>query len=289
MLLENNPPIVYTPTTLSELLTIYKKNPHALIFAGGTWILSQQIGKTVKLGRAVIHISNILELSKITRSERFIDFGACATLESILKINTKIIPPILYMAIKSIATPQIRNRATIGGHLAVRSNRMSLFPVLTILDAKIELRKMGQSRWVDARRFANNENSLALGTDEIITRIRVPIEEHSFQIFKDISTPLSNNEDYVSISTLIKFSKENILESKIIIMFGRYFHFRPIQTENNINGKKIPFSEKEVAQIRETFFKEYTNSNKKNPPILEQRIVRIFNWLIDELSKFSEK
>lgn len=289
MLLENNPPIIYSPTTLSELLTTYKKNPNALIFAGGTWILSRQTGKIVNLGRAVINIFNINELQKITRTERYIDFGACTTLDSILKINTKVIPPILTMAIEAVATPQIRNRATIGGHLAVKTNRMSLFPVLAILDAKIELRKVGKSRWVDVKRFATNENHLNIESDEIITRIRIPIDDYAFQTFKDINTPLSNEEDYISASALAKISKGNIYDAKIIIMFSHYFHFRPIQTENLINGKTIPLEPKAVTQIQNSFLKEYANLGKESSTILKERITRIFNWLLDELSNFHKK
>lgn len=286
MFLENNPPMIYTPTSVIELLNIYKKNPQALLFAGGTWTLSHQKDKIFHLGKAVINMGKLTELKKISRSERYLEFGSGVTLADILNLKTSIIHPILYHAIQSMATPQIQNQATIGGNLCVKDHRMSLFPALSVLNAQIELREIGKSRWVEIRHFINENNEPDIRPNELLTRIRIPIEDYEFQVNKSIGFKLSAGKDFAGCTAVAKLHKEVVLELRVRIMDGKWHQFRPFQTESHIVGKKIPFSEKDKIFFNETFAKEYTNQQNQPTETAKERVKRLFHWLINELSNF---
>lgn len=286
MSLENNPPIIYTPSSLTDLLNIYKKNPTALLFAGGTWTLSHQKDKIFHLGKTVINMGKLTELKKISRSERYLEFGSGVSLADILNLKASVIPPILYQAIQTMATPQIRNRATIGGNLCVKDHRMSLFPALSVLNAQIELRETGSSRWIEIRRFINEDNEPDIHPNELLTRIRIPIEDYEFQISKSIGFKLSAGKDFASCTAVARMHKNVVLELRVRIMDGKWHQFRPLQTESHINGKKIPFSEKDKLFFNENFMKEYTNQPNRPTKTANERVKRLFYWLINELSNF---
>ena len=136
-------PLVYYPKTINELLNLYKSMPESTLYAGGTGILYGQNSKYPDFPGGIIFLSRIEELSAIRRSEGYLEIGACAKLNRILGIGEHVLKPALYNALKSIGTCEIRNLATIGGNLCSRSRRKTLYPLLTLLDTRLELRKQG--------------------------------------------------------------------------------------------------------------------------------------------------
>ncbi len=106
----------FSPSTIEELFNLIKKYPSARVIAGGTDLIPK-----IKRGQIepnyVISLLKIEEFDFIKIEENKIRIGALKRLkeleenEEIKKIKG------LYTAIKSIATPIIRNSATIGGNL----------------------------------------------------------------------------------------------------------------------------------------------------------------------------
>ena len=95
--------------TLSDVF-YHLKNVNGLqIRGGGT-------GK-FPFAEKVLAISSIPELSTIEKKERFIEFGSAVTLSRILDVGRTNMSPVLYDAIKTIASESVRNIATIGGNI----------------------------------------------------------------------------------------------------------------------------------------------------------------------------
>lgn len=286
MSLNDSPTIISIPENLQELLSRLHREPSSVIFAGGTWLAFDQYEKNLNLGKNVLSLQQIDELKKVDRTERYIEFGSCTTLARIANMKAKIIPPILKDAISQIIPPQIRNVATIGGNLAVRDYRMSLYPALMVLDAKIELRSHGKkNRWVEIRRFITEEKIPDIRIGEIITRIRIPIENWDFQRYKAIGKRTKLDQEYSILTIVAKTNRRTILDTRILIIDGKRLQIRPIQTEGNLISKNIPLAEKDKKDFIEIFSKEIANHPDKLSKEEENRLTRLFQRALTELSE----
>ena len=139
--------LVYMPTHLSEALELLTKNPDALIYAGGTDILSHQTTRMPVFNRQIISLRRVEELKIMRRYENFVEIGSAVTLGEILRRKeSRFLPPVLKYAVQAIGTPALRNTATVGGNLAVSDRKLLLLPVLLILDSFLEV---GKSHHID--------------------------------------------------------------------------------------------------------------------------------------------
>jgi len=130
----------YSPKTLTEYHEIYSelRSKDIIIFAGGTDVM---VGRyELPQDAIIIDISGIAELEGIEKKEDKIFIGSSTTLNEILyshQIQNDI--PILIKAIKTMASEQIRNRATIGGNIGNASPAGDTITPLIVLGAEIEI------------------------------------------------------------------------------------------------------------------------------------------------------
>ncbi len=82
--------------------------------------------------------------------------------------------PILTEAIGHIAHPQIRNRGTVGGSLALNDPAAELPAVMLALDAEMRAQGPVGQRSIAAHDFFAGTMETALAPDELLTEIRVP-------------------------------------------------------------------------------------------------------------------
>jgi len=260
----NRPPVIYSPSSIQDLLRIYSLNKDALIYAGGTRSLLNNEGDQLYMKGSVINLMGIEDLQKISRTDRYLELGATVTISRILELGKSIVPEALYSALKLLGPPPIRNMATIGGNICVHENRMDLFPILHIHDAQIELRKQkdlrtarrllkGDSRWIPASRFINSEGKISLSPGEILTRIRVPNENWPYQSYTktgEFSSPLI-------FAALANVDKYIISDFRICFSTSKEKTIRNRDLEANLIGHRLPLSRKEIShvneKIRETF------------------------------------
>ena len=110
--------------TVSEAIELMKGRPpgEVALMAGGTDLLIRQRQKLVAF-RVLVSLRSIPELSKIrVEGERGMTIGAAATLDEVASHpHVKNRYPILSQAARSVASPQIRHKATIGGNLCLAS------------------------------------------------------------------------------------------------------------------------------------------------------------------------
>ncbi len=178
---------VFTPITLTDLLSLKRRKPEVAIVAGGTHILHNSSDKFPKLPASIASIRHLEELKRIRRTERHIELGSCVSLSEILRVGGQTIPPVLVQAISTIASPPVRSLATLGGNICVRELRLTLFPVLSILDARVELREHGGSRWVSLNRLAESDGNLNIRDAEVLTRVRIPLSDWNFQCHRSLA------------------------------------------------------------------------------------------------------
>lgn len=239
---------VFSPATLPELFQAWAGYPDSTLYAGGTNLVGGQGGRNFRLPRNIISLSGIEELRRVSRTERYLEIGAAATLSDILALG-KIVPEVLREALSRIATPQVRNLATIGGNICCAARRLDSAAPLAVLDARFELRTAAASRWVSAGRFAPDPGAPLLGKGELLTRIRVPLETWNYSLYRRIGSVGLPTEDTAAFAFIARAEKDILSDVRVAMAGVELVRDRSI--ENAIAGKGLPLSRKEASSFCE--------------------------------------
>jgi CO/xanthine dehydrogenase FAD-binding subunit len=238
---------VFFPQSMGDLLAVRRQRPDATPVAGGTWLLRNQSFRFLKLPKALISLSAIEELHRMGGSESRLDIGACVPISRILATGRSILPQILLDTLESIGTPGIRSLATLGGNICIQGRSMSTHPALHILDARLEMRRSGGSRWVPAT-SSRSDGKLLMAPDEVLTRIRIPLENWNIHLFRRIgSNPISGFEDVLIFAAIARTSRAIITDLRFAIGSNHLNIYRNRDLETHLVGRKIPLSGREIA------------------------------------------
>ncbi len=160
---------VYLPRTLEEALQAKARHPEALPIAGGTDVMVE-INFDRLRPPGIIDLSRVPELAGWRREDGRVFLGARVTYTRILRELPEFVP--LAQAARSVGSPQIRNRGTVGGNLGTASPAGDALPVLAAYDAEIVLGRAGGTRTLRWDRFLVGPKANALEPDELILGAR---------------------------------------------------------------------------------------------------------------------
>ncbi|MDR0497446.1 MAG: FAD binding domain-containing protein [Treponema sp.] len=245
----NSPSQVYFPSGFQELFSIWKNQSDAILFAGGTENMRYQDSRHLMLPRHIISLDKMTELCKISRTERYLEIGSMVKLNQIIHLG-KIVPEALIHCLECIGGPQLRNMATIGGNICNPSRRLDTAGPLIALDALYELRSAQSSRWISASRFSSLPGRPVLGPQELLTRIRVPMEPWTFTWYHKFNTH-GYNKPGGGIIFILK-NQKNILTDIRVIYTGQII-LREKNSETMFAGKRLPLDRKDAATFVESW------------------------------------
>jgi len=153
-----------------ELLDQYKER--GKIIAGGTDIVID-----LRHGRispeALIDISSVDELAFIKEVDEYIEIGAATTFTTIANsqdLNDRLNG--LKEAARSVGSPQIRNRGTIGGNICNGSPAADTVPPLLALGSKAIIRSNDGEREVSLDEFFLDKGKVDLKDNEILFSLK---------------------------------------------------------------------------------------------------------------------
>jgi CO/xanthine dehydrogenase FAD-binding subunit len=239
--------LVFSPTAYSELYNIWNRYPKAVPYAGGTALTREQGKQVLKLPPIILSLEKIEEMRRISRSERYMEIGAMAKLSKIIDLG-KIVPVTLRQCLEGIAGPQLRNMATIGGNLCFRGGCLDSSAALMALDAQYELRSAQSSRWIAASRFFPKPGQTALKNQEILTRIRVPLDNWDYSIYQKFSGQASKSKAVVFLAK----TQKNVLND-IRIVYKTNTLWRDKNSESILIGKHLPLHHRVAADFIESW------------------------------------
>jgi CO/xanthine dehydrogenase FAD-binding subunit len=161
---------VLLPRTLDEALEMKAASPDAVPIAGGTDVMV-----LLNFDRfrppALIDLSRLPELQVWRQDNAHVFLGAGVTYSRIIR-ELKIFVPFVQAA-RSVGSPQIRNRGTVGGNLGTASPAGDALPVLAVYDAGVVLgRAGGSTRTLPWSEFLTGPKRTALQPDELILGAR---------------------------------------------------------------------------------------------------------------------
>lgn len=161
---------IHLPRTLDEALELKARDPEAVPLAGGTDLMVLLNFDRLR-PQALIDISRLAELATWRRENGAFFLGAGVTYARIVSSLTEFKP--LVEASRTVGSPQIRNRATVGGNLGTASPAGDALPVLAAYDAEIVLVKAGRkTRALPWHQFLTGPKKNALAPDELILGAR---------------------------------------------------------------------------------------------------------------------
>jgi CO/xanthine dehydrogenase FAD-binding subunit len=171
---------VLLPRTLEEALELAAANPEVVPIAGGTDVM---VELNMDLGRpeTLMDVSRLGELGGWRREDGHLFLGAGVTYTRIMRELPE--HTALVQASRSVGSPQIRNRGTVGGNLGTGSPAGDALPVLAAWDAEVVLERAGgTTRSVPWREFLTGVKKTARQPGELIlaARWRVPRGPGSF-------------------------------------------------------------------------------------------------------------
>ncbi len=161
---------VHLPHILAEALEIKAAHPEAVPIAGGTDLMVE-LNFDRRRPLALLDLTRVADL-KIWRQENGSFFlGAGVTYSRIVRELSVFRP--LVEASRSVGSPQIRTRGTVGGNLGTASPAGDALPVLAAYDAEVMLIKAGGvTRALPWHQFMVGPKKTAIAPDELILGTR---------------------------------------------------------------------------------------------------------------------
>jgi len=154
------------PTTWTEALDMKAAHPEALPIAGGTDVMVE-INFDRHRPEAFIDLTRIAELSEWGRDGDVLRIGAGVTYTRLINELGDQLPG-LAMASRTVGSPQIRNRGTVGGNLGSASPAGDAHPPLLASRAMVELASVTGVRRIRADEFYVGPKRSAMRRDELI-------------------------------------------------------------------------------------------------------------------------
>jgi CO/xanthine dehydrogenase FAD-binding subunit len=161
---------VLTPRTLDEALTIRAERPEALPIQGGTDVL---VALNFDRARpdAVLNLNEVRELRGFERVSGSLRLGAALTYAELERAPLAQELKALGEAARTVGSPQIRNRGTIGGNLGTASPAGDAIPPLVVEGAEVECASTRGTRRVPLLDFVTGVKRNALAPDELISAV----------------------------------------------------------------------------------------------------------------------
>jgi CO/xanthine dehydrogenase FAD-binding subunit len=154
------------PSTWPEALAMKAAHPEAMPIHGGTDVMVE-----LNLDRhrpaAILDLTLIRELKEWTGEDGLLRVGAGVTYTRLIDELGRRLPG-LAMASRTVGSPQIRNRGTVGGNLGSASPAGDAHPPLLASDAVVELESTSGVRRIPAREFYLGPKKSAARKDELI-------------------------------------------------------------------------------------------------------------------------
>lgn len=160
------------PSTLEEALAAMNAHPGGVPIMGGTDVMVE-----LNFGRrrpaALIDLTGVGELAEWGPEGEFTRLGAGVSYTTVIE-HLSGHAPALARASRSVASPQIRNRGTVGGNLGCASPAGESHPPLLATGAVVELASVHGVRRVPAREFYLAPRTTARRQEELITAVLLP-------------------------------------------------------------------------------------------------------------------
>ena len=164
----------FVPNSLKETLEILSTN-NCYIMSGGTDLMVQKhksSGLLPVFDKDILYVANLKELDYIKEDKKNIYVGA--ETRYIEMLESPLIPVEFKQVISEIASPAIRNMATMAGNIANASPAGDTLVPLNLFNASVVLQSKTKKREVLVKDFILGVRKIDRHPDEMIVEIIIP-------------------------------------------------------------------------------------------------------------------
>ncbi|HET6623148.1 MAG TPA: FAD binding domain-containing protein [Gaiellaceae bacterium] len=158
---------VLTPRSLDDALRLKSDYPEAVPIQGGTDVMVALNFDRLR-PETVLNLNEVADLRGWSRANGSLRLGSGLTYDEALREELAASLPALAEASRTVGSPQIRNRGTIGGNLGTASPAGDALPPLLVEGAEVEVASVRGERRVSLREFLVGPKRNALADDELI-------------------------------------------------------------------------------------------------------------------------
>jgi CO/xanthine dehydrogenase FAD-binding subunit len=173
---------ILSPETWQEALALKASHPEALPIAGGTDVMVE-----LNFDRArpemMLDLTRVAELCRWEAQDGRLRVGAGVSYTRIIDELAGRLPA-LAVASRTVGSPQIRNRGTVGGNLGTASPAGDALPPLYVADAEVELASTAGTRRVAVAEFITGPKRTSAREDELIAAFHLPAADGAQQFAK---------------------------------------------------------------------------------------------------------
>ncbi|WP_344867387.1 FAD binding domain-containing protein, partial [Amycolatopsis ultiminotia] len=159
------------PASLAEALAARAERPDAVPIAGGTDVMVE-LNFDHRRPAALLDLTRVPELFGHQVADGRIRIAAATPYARIIaELGDRL--PGLAMASRTVGSPQIRNRGTVGGNLGAASPAGDTHPALLAAGAEVEIASVRGTRLLPIEEFYLGVKRNALEPDELITAVHL--------------------------------------------------------------------------------------------------------------------
>jgi CO/xanthine dehydrogenase FAD-binding subunit len=162
---------VLAPRSLDDALRLKAERPDALPIEGGTDVMVE-LNFDRRRPDTILNLNEVPELRGWSRDNGSLRLAAGLTYTEAMRDLGAVLPA-LAEASRSVGSPQIRNRGTIGGNLGTASPAGDALPPLLVENAEVELASMRGTRRLPLVEFLVGPKRNTLADDELIAAVYV--------------------------------------------------------------------------------------------------------------------
>jgi CO/xanthine dehydrogenase FAD-binding subunit len=199
---------VHMPSSLEAVFDALTASKCSAILAGGT-LLMAECNTTASNVEALVSMRR-LGLSGISVMQRRATIGAATTLDAFGRDKQL---SVLRDVIESIASPTIRNMATVGGNLFAQQPYGDLAVALLALDASVEVAARGGARTMSIEHILRD----GVAAGEIVTDISFEIPDPGHWFYTKAMRRKSNSAAIVSVAAWVELDQGVVRQCRIAL------------------------------------------------------------------------
>ena len=263
----------YLPKDLKEALQILSEHD-CYIMAGGTDLMvvkHRSSGLLPTFDKDVIYIMGLEELNFIKKVDGNIVIGATTNYSDILK--SPIIPQLLKDIVLEIASPSLRNMATLIGNIGNASPAGDALVGLYIYDTLIELTSIRGKRVMSISEFIYGVRRIRREKDELITSVIIPEQHFTNTKWKKVGSRKAETISKITFVGTYTLEKDVIKDIRLAFGSVGITVVRRPEIEANYIGLTVKQLQSKVDEILEEYSKFVL-------PISDQRSTKDYRYKV---------
>jgi carbon-monoxide dehydrogenase medium subunit len=190
--------------------------PDAILLAGGTDVMVD-LRRGTKAPSHLVSLADLRELQEIRLEGETLRIGALVTparLEGSPEVRA--MRPELLDAVGVFGTPQVRNRATVGGNLCTAASCADFAPLLLALSSRVLVAAPDGNLDVPADLFFGDHRKTILAAGHILAEILVPVRRsHEGAAYETFGLRATNFISVASAAAFLRFDGDTCTGARL--------------------------------------------------------------------------